>query len=272
MRIKKFSSAFVISGVAHITVVFIAGLYLVEPSYKELHGDCFGLGCVLGQEVVLFRVQEPPKPSVRKPTFNSVRTEALNPPNGAAYGDVYFKDAGTNPFIDTEDDKFSTFGIDVDTASYTVMRRYLKEGILPPSEAIRVEEFVNAFDYNYTSPADEAFAVHLEGAPSKFGEGKRLQLLRIGIQGRVIPDLDVRSPLSLGSPYRLYTDNWFQGRLFMDSARKGVGCGYMIGDPYALAYMFADTIGLQKDGTEKITIEWLLTAPSKVFASVFSYR
>ena len=114
----------------------------------------------------------------------------LNPPNSAAYGDVFFKDTGTNPFIDTEDDKFSTFGMDVDTASYTVARRYLQDGLLPPSEAIRVEEFVNAFDYNYTPPANEAFAIHLEGAPSKFGEGKRLQLLRIGIQGRVISNTD----------------------------------------------------------------------------------
>ena len=116
--------------------------------------------------------------------------QTLNPSNSAAYDDVFFKDSGTNPFIDTEDDPFSTFGMDVDTASYSVMRRYLRDGHLPPSEAVRVEEFVNAFDYNYTPPANEAFAVHLEGAPSKFGEGKRLQLLRIGIQGRVIPDTD----------------------------------------------------------------------------------
>ncbi len=116
--------------------------------------------------------------------------QILMPPNGAAYDDVFFKGAGTNPFIDTEDDAFSTFSMDVDTASYAVTRRYLRDGHLPPSEAVRVEEFVNAFGYNYTPPPDEAFAVHLEGAPSKFGEGKRLQLLRIGIQGRVIPDTD----------------------------------------------------------------------------------
>ena len=116
--------------------------------------------------------------------------QTLNPPNGATYNDVFFKGSGTNPFIDTEDDSFSTFGMDVDTASYTIMRRFLRDELLPPSEAIRVEEFVNAFDYNYTPPTDVAFAVHLEGAPSKFGEGKRLQLLRIGIQGRVIPDTD----------------------------------------------------------------------------------
>ncbi len=120
---------------------------------------------------------------------------SLNPPNGAAYDDVFFKGTGTNPFIDTEDDAFSTFGMDVDTASYTVMRRFLRDELLPPSEAIRVEEFVNTFAYNYTPPSDDAFAIHLEGAPSKFGEGKRLQLLRIGIQGRVIPDPDRKNAI-----------------------------------------------------------------------------
>ncbi len=114
----------------------------------------------------------------------------LNPPNSAPYHDVFFQAHGTNPFIDTEDDPFSTFGMDVDTASYAVTRRYLRDGFLPPPEAVRVEEFVNAFDYDYTPPTDDTFAIHLEGAPSKFGEGKRLQLLRIGIQGQVIPDTD----------------------------------------------------------------------------------
>ena len=112
----------------------------------------------------------------------------LNPPNGAIYDDVFFKEYGTNPFIDTEDDHLSTFGMDVDTASYSVTRRYLRDGDLPPTEAVRVEEFVNAFDYNYAPPSQDTFAVHIEGAPSRFGEGKRLQLLRIGIQGRVVPD------------------------------------------------------------------------------------
>ena len=114
----------------------------------------------------------------------------LSPPNGAAYRDVFFKGHGTNPFIDPEDDHQSTFGMDADSASYAMMRRYLQDGYLPPPEAVRVEEFVNAFDYDYTLPTDDAFALHLEGAPSKFGEGKRLQLLRIGIQGRVVPDVD----------------------------------------------------------------------------------
>ena len=78
-------------------------------------------------------------------TYDSTLS-SLNPTNGAAYDDIFFKEYGTNPFIDTEDEHLSTFGMDVDTASYSVTRRYLRDGHLPPSEAVRVEEFVNTFD------------------------------------------------------------------------------------------------------------------------------
>ena len=121
-------------------------------------------------------------------TLGNAEIQPLNPPNGEAYRDMYFKGSGTNPFIDTEDDHLSTFAMDVDTGSYSVTRRYLTDGYLPPSDAVRVEEFVNAFDYSYNPPATNAFAIHIDGAPSKFGEGKRLQLLRIGLQGHVISD------------------------------------------------------------------------------------
>jgi len=101
---------------------------------------------------------------------------------------MFFKEYGTNPFIDTEDERLSTFGMDVDTASYSITRRYIRDGHPPPSEAVRVEEFVNVFDYNYIPPSNGAFAIHIEAAPSRFGEGKRLKLLRIGIKGRVVLD------------------------------------------------------------------------------------
>ena len=121
-------------------------------------------------------------------TLGNVAVPPLNPPNDEAYHDMYFKGSGTNPFIDTEDDHLSTFAMDVDTGSYSITRRYLTDGYLPPPEAVRVEEFVNTFDYNYTPPTDNAFAIHVDGAPSRFGEGKRLQLLHIGLQGHVIRD------------------------------------------------------------------------------------
>ena len=117
-----------------------------------------------------------------------INNSQLNPPNGEAYHDMYFKGSGTNPFIDTEDDHLSTFAMDVDTGSYSIARRFVTESYLPPAAAIRVEEFINAFDYHYDPPTEGAFAIHIDGAPSKFGEGKRLRLLRIGLQGRVIRD------------------------------------------------------------------------------------
>ncbi len=155
---------------------------LVPPDYDF---DVVADAEVAAESVPAMGITPPAVPKIVAPdTIN------LNPPNSAAYDNVFFQAHGTNPFIDTEDDAFSTFGMDVDTASYAITRRYLRDGYLPPPEAVRVEEFVNAFDYNYTPPTDETFAIHLESAPSKFGEGKRLQLLRIGIQGHIIPDTD----------------------------------------------------------------------------------
>lgn len=160
----------------------------------------------------------------------------LNPPNGAAFDDVFFKDYGTNPFIDTEDDHFSTFGMDVDTASYSVTRRYIQDGFLPPPEAVRVEEFVNAFDYNYEPPLHDAFAVYIDGAPSRFGEGNRLQLLRIGLQGRVVSTenrkdailtfvIDVSGSMAMENRLELVKRSL---RLLVDQLRPGDEVGIVI--------------------------------------------
>jgi Ca-activated chloride channel family protein len=89
-----------------------------------------------------------------------------------------------NLFIETVKDPLSTFAADVDTASYTVARRYLVQGALPPASAVRVEEFVNYFKYRYTPPETGAFTVHLEGAPSPFDA--RRHFVRVGVQGKVI--------------------------------------------------------------------------------------
>ncbi len=100
---------------------------------------------------------------------------------------MFFENYGVNPFIDTEDDRLSTFAMDVDTGSYTVARRYVQDGILPPKDAIRVEEFVNYFDYNYPLPDEgQTFAIHLEGSPSPFGQTDRYEIVRIGIRAYAI--------------------------------------------------------------------------------------
>lgn len=98
--------------------------------------------------------------------------------------DMFFKQYGVNPLIDTREEHLSTFAMDVDTASYTVMRKYITDGHLPPAESVRVEEYVNYFNYDYPSPETGAFAIHLEGSPSSFREG--YYLLRVGLQGKRI--------------------------------------------------------------------------------------
>ena len=113
--------------------------------------------------------------------FNTIGGSATV--NDAAYDLTFFQHYGVNPFIDTEDDHFSTFAIDVDTASYTVARKFLDDGFLPDQNAVRVEEFVNYFDQGYEVPTEDAFAIHIEGSPSPFG-GSSHWLMRVGLQGK----------------------------------------------------------------------------------------
>ena len=96
--------------------------------------------------------------------------------------------SGVNPFIDTEDDHLSTFALDVDTGSYTIARRYVTDGNLPPEDAVRVEEFVNYFDQDCAYPPEgQAFAIHVDGASFPFAETERYRMIRIGIQGYAVP-------------------------------------------------------------------------------------
>jgi Ca-activated chloride channel homolog len=88
-----------------------------------------------------------------------------------------------NPVHLAASDPVSTFSIDVDTASYSRMRRFLALGQLPQVDAVRTEELINYFDYGYAVPDDPArpFAVHLELGPSPWHAERRL--LRIGLKG-----------------------------------------------------------------------------------------
>ncbi|MCE5184613.1 MAG: von Willebrand factor type A domain-containing protein [Planctomycetaceae bacterium] len=102
---------------------------------------------------------------------------------------MFFKNYGVNPFVDTEDDHLSTFAIDVDSGSYTLCRSYLQQGNLPSRDAVRVEEFVNYFDYDYPAPRQDAFAVYFEAMPWQFGAArKNTHLMRIGLKALEIPD------------------------------------------------------------------------------------
>lgn len=111
--------------------------------------------------------------------------EPLPAPVEAPTG-MKFEDYGVNSFTSAAADNLSTFAIDVDTGSYTIMRSYLNDTILPPPDAVRVEEFVNYFDQQYATPQEGAFGINLEAAPSPYGAG--YTLVRVGIQGFDVPE------------------------------------------------------------------------------------
>lgn len=87
-----------------------------------------------------------------------------------------------NPRLDARADPISTFSIDVDTASYSNARRFLSMGQMPPSKSVRVEEFLNYFDYELESSREAPFTLTYEIAPSPLQAGRHL--LRLGLKAR----------------------------------------------------------------------------------------
>lgn len=95
-----------------------------------------------------------------------------------------YEDVEINPVKLVSEDPVSTFSIDVDTASYANVRRFLNDGVLPPKDAVRIEELINYFDYtDYTRPdtKDAPFASTISIVPSPWAEGR--QLMHVGLQG-----------------------------------------------------------------------------------------
>ena len=100
------------------------------------------------------------------------------------------------PFFPTLERPLSTFAIDVDTASYSNVRRYIgRRGQLPPVDAVRVEELINYFDYDYPYSGDKhPFSVHLETSSAPWKAGHRL--VRIGLKAKDM-NVDKRPPSNL---------------------------------------------------------------------------
>jgi Ca-activated chloride channel family protein len=108
-------------------------------------------------------------------------------PARTPYGGVTFQDPGVNPPVDPTEDRVSTFALDVDTASYTVTRRFIADGRLPDPASVRPEEFINYFDQGYAAPEDGAFAIQADGGPTPFLPADE-RLVRIGIKARTVAD------------------------------------------------------------------------------------
>ena len=135
-------------------------------------------------------------------------TDAAAPASGAAEGGFFdepappeqvdeesatFQDYGIRPFVATSQDPLSTFALDVDTASYSIAKRWVAEGSVPPPESVRVEEYVNSFDYDYPVPGD-GLTVVADGGPSPF-DGENV-IVRLGVQAADV-SRDERPPANL---------------------------------------------------------------------------
>ncbi len=91
-----------------------------------------------------------------------------------------------NDFKAVTDHPLSTFSIDVDAASYTNTRRHINQGNLPPGDAVRIEEFINYFSYDYPQPkGDDPFSISTEVGACPWNTGH--QLVHVGLQGKRIP-------------------------------------------------------------------------------------
>jgi Ca-activated chloride channel homolog len=114
-----------------------------------------------------------------------------------------------NPFLRPASNPLSTFSIDVDTASYSNVRRMITEGTKPPKDAVRLEEFINYFPYNYAKPqGDQPFSVNTGVTTAPWNPQHKL--VRIGLQGQQLATpppsnlvflLDVSG--SMGQPNKL---------------------------------------------------------------------
>jgi Ca-activated chloride channel homolog len=105
-------------------------------------------------------------------------------------GGERYAEIDENPFLDAARAPLSTFSIDVDTASYSNTRRFLSEGRLPPRDAVRIEELLNYFSYEYPQPDGPApFSVTAEVAECPWDA--RHRLVHIGLQGRRVSAEDL---------------------------------------------------------------------------------
>jgi Ca-activated chloride channel family protein len=130
------------------------------------------------------------------PSFG-VHADALNgirQPSGdfntAAYDQIV-----ENAFLDAASNPLSTFSIDVDTASYSNIRRFINDGSLPSKDSVRIEEMINYFTYNYPQPeGDKPFSVNVDVTGCPWESAHRL--VRIGLKGREVAT-DKRGPSNL---------------------------------------------------------------------------
>jgi len=116
--------------------------------------------------------------------FSSAPAWSPPPTSSERYGALI-----DNAWLSPNQQPLSTFSIDIDTASYSNLRRMIEHGAKIPRDAVRLEEMVNYFDYHYPQPqGDQPFAVHVHNAVCPWNAER--QLVRIALKGKEVPRLE----------------------------------------------------------------------------------
>jgi Ca-activated chloride channel family protein len=152
-----------------------------------------------------------------------------------------------NPLRLVTQSPLSTFSIDVDTASYANVRRFLNQGRLPPAGAVRIEEMINYFDYDYPLPTgDDPFSVNVEVADCPWNADHRLA--RIGIKGQEYPP-EQRPPANLVFLIDVSGSMRSSNKLPLVKAAMEMLVEELYDDDYVAIVVYAGASGLVLDST-----------------------
>ncbi len=128
----------------------------------------------------------PTSPTAPESKDHNFAINQYSPPHDPITNENYARIVD-NPFMIVGQQPLSTFSIDVDTAAYANMRRFITQGTRPPADAVRIEELINYFPYDYAPPKDgKPFATHV--AITECPWNSEHQLVRVGLKGRVIEE------------------------------------------------------------------------------------
>jgi Ca-activated chloride channel family protein len=166
--------------------------YMVIESPKTAEKEA-GVSVTVTEETVIEDVQFYETPAKARGSM----VQNLNYSHAKRHSEPYlqhnteeYQGIQENIFHDPARVPLSTFSIDVDAASYSNVRRYLRQGQQPPKDAVRIEEMVNYFTYDYPEPEGEhPFSVYTELSTAPWNADH--QLVHIGLQGRHIPTDDL---------------------------------------------------------------------------------
>jgi len=162
----------------YIDGVRVSGVMLPESEIEQLQVIQGGLGADYSHPSELKDNSLFPNGRVRIVEEKKQKKKTINP----SYNTEEYEPIVENEFLSSMDNPLSTFSIDVDNASYSSSRRFLNHNQMPPKDAVRIEEFINYFSYDYPQPSYlDPFSINTEISDCPWNEDSKL--VHIGLQG-----------------------------------------------------------------------------------------